>query len=694
MQARRWPIVLLAVLVAGPLVARPADASPRTGPPLPPYTNDSFAFAEPRVRDVRLTEAAGSGTSGTITVRLNNRTRLAGRLQLRYFPYTGGPARVLLGPGRRRDGASARVLTGTVRRLGLRDYALIRLRFTLPRVRALADLDGLVVAQLLTRGRHGPVARMRVRGAAPRVTFDPAKIAFAVERYPLLGSSGTTKEVIVRGPDAAALARGDRPIGTQVLGSGGSQIRVDVAPPVRSDDGVYRAAVTLSDIAGLDTGDFAGAVPLTQGRGGARLEVEAKVGFSFLVMTFVIFCGALVAGFGRRYTTASRDARTLRMKLRTAVADYDARTEDEGVCSHRLDAWLTPRPKGRGLGRYPGTRGLAGMLWHLRTARTKRDVDEQRFRVRETIRHIERFLVLEPVARTAAGLLEERAPTGRVEDTDPIRAGWLHRDLARLLDDAHVAPDPTRPPVTGEAAWTAREEEDNAKARALVAALAGRALTLDLALDAWTFTTAYADLKLAPPVQDHVAAIQRETLATLTQTERPSGTEQRLRLALEARLRALQETWPPDLPRPTREAPGYGTRQLAGLSADPSAPVAPGTDTTPRVGRDWGRIVQVDWAWTLVTGMVSAVAYTITAEAITDGTWGGGVIAYASAFVVGTAGEAVPWAQLPGYFGLDSRPEEPVTQTAPASARTQAPETGADTPDREPEPAGAAGQTG
>jgi len=81
---------------------------------------------------------------------------------------------------------------------------------------------------------------------------------------------------------------------------------------------------------------------------------------------------------------------------------------------------------------------------------------------------------------------------------------------------------------------------------------------------------------------------------------------------------------------------------------DPSRTVA-GTQTAG--GSGWRGVVVADWAWTILTGLVAAVVYTLGAKAFTDGTWGGSLAQYATAFATGFAGEAVAWRRFPIFRG-------------------------------------------
>ncbi|HWT95505.1 MAG TPA: hypothetical protein VN238_21085, partial [Solirubrobacteraceae bacterium] len=399
-------------------------------------------------------------------VRLRNRTARQGALRLVYLPSRGVPRAAIAAP----------------RRIARGDYAVVRLRLTLPAGQPPDRLDGLLVARM-----PGSTARLRVRGTGPRVTFDPRKLELSVDRYGPLATGGIA-EVVVRGPDAPALAAAHTPIGAQILTDGDAAIRVAVGAP-RAEDGVFVAPVTVQDAEGLDTGSFTGTVPVSGSTGSDNgLRVEVKVGFSFLVMALVVLLGSILGGFAQRYSEVGRDARILRLRLKAAVADYDAKLATcpgKRPASYALDTWLDPRPQHQGFARYPGTRGVAGMQWHLGTARTKRDVDEQRFRVRAVVRHVERWLTLEPVARAAAGVLDERPP--RRGNVSMLQCAAF-KDVRRLLDDARAAPDPAlHAAFTDEETYLAHERrEDQASAR-LAQAVAEQTVVLDLALQAWCY---------------------------------------------------------------------------------------------------------------------------------------------------------------------------------------------------------------
>jgi hypothetical protein len=579
---------------------------------------------------------AGARRAGELSVVVRNRSRKTGELRLRYFPDSGDPIR-LLGAFRARSGPL--VVVRPIRpgvRLRPGKSRGIHLRFALQPGEPLSRLRGFLQADLrpdeeTLRGSARRIgapqaARLRIVAIVPPVKFSPSSVTMHLTQACIVACSlGDESHVTIYGDGVAALASGPKTIAVLDVGSkDGGTVQVELRDPEVQGDAV-RATVHVKDA--HKVGEFSGDLLLSAGTEGASaLPMSVTVAASVVWAVVAVFLGALFGVIFRRAEDLRRWRTTLRVQLDNVVRRYTAELALSGA-----------RPAGFDIGPelavdatedpFPNEQTVAAARWNLDSARDDKDFAAAAKLIEEIADRVQRWIVVEQVARRAREL-QRRAVPNRGSRAFSACQPWADVRDAR----AKAGRDPGKIET----------------ARRIALELRTKGELLGNCEELWRLQeTLEAHLPAGDPDRDLIAPTEIDALYQRAIRPGKGVDVERLILDVQDASGRLTQICV------ARKLTGYLTfGALTQATSDlATTPLHPAHVEEARAGdsafrRAFRKQNRRDWIWSLGRALVAATAYSLT---IYNDHWGT-LIDFLTAFTTGFLTETVvSWAVLPAF---------------------------------------------
>lgn len=618
-------------------------------------------------RDVSLPLSDEKERRGSISVVIRNVSGVTGVLELRFFPDRGRPILLVGGDGSAAKLAQAKPAGRVVFRRN--QYRGIQVTFVLPKGHRLSRVNGMLVAQLRARGpgksqTFPKAAQLRIRGTSPVARFSPSPVTLTVRRACWLVADvffdcGAERQVLIRGEDVAALPTEGEPIGHVVLGNGeGGEVSVELTD-VEMDGDSLTATVEVTDTSRV--GEFEGTLPLAPGvAGGPELPVKVTVGHSLGWAIVFVFLGAITGGFLARLRGIRRKRALLGIQVKSMLERYDAEKKESGgtPVGYDIDAFkIQPRyADDRGVQPFPADYGVSGVLWRIESAQDDQDFDEATDRTEKFIAAVDWWIRLEPWAREVSRQIDDRSVPPR-RNGMRFAARQAFKDLYDLREELRSLP------------------KDEEVVQGLQHEAAKRCMRLTRWRELWLLYLEVENADLEPPPAADFKSIEEqiepnpEAEDGAAEARRVAALEDRLLDDAEEALRGLLKSAERELHveyealleddnwRVERLVETVGVHSVSRPIAERRRPWSPIPSTVGDGEQSglWRRFKQLqveDYGWTILSGLVAAIAYALT---IWDETWGT-VTDYATAFTAGFLTDTVVnWAILPAFQSYRAR---------------------------------------
>ncbi len=592
-------------------------------------------------RTVELTPGHNrGGLQGQVTLLVRNASQKPAKLKVG-FVRRGKANTIRLSGHSRRVTLETKGRAQRPLRLSKRQVRPLLIHFDLAPGQGPAAADGTLVLRL-----KGEAKAVELVGALRRfraVSVEPESLIMDSDRDTAtvtLSGAGLVGFLSSAGSVAASATLHDEAghtTGIKVLLPPASKVAASESPD-RAD-----ATVELTD-ADPPAGKYTGKVPLSSlSPGASAVAVELHSHRDFACLVALVLVGVLFGGLLTQLVTLAMRRSLLLKALDQSMAAYRQVLQSGPTRSWRLEDLLNEPPSAGGENRL---QGVPGLISSIETARSSKDLDEDTARVLDTVARIQRWLRLEPAARRMTMVASVPAP--------PALGGLAWVDSKTWRDTKALIEAAKREPVTVP------------DADALLARLLSQTRWHHHLAQVWSAVSASGDLELTTKLKE-IDALLADT--STVETRKPEEQD-----VLDAKLLAFVRgtaaslgiglSDPPTPAEPgeaagitpvrwlaspnlftgwaTLDAQSYG--QLARRAATSARSLA-----VPNLITEFRALGWVDVGWTLVTLLLTSIAYGLTKY---GNTWGS-TEDLAAAFLAGVLGTVtVKWAALPIFQSI------------------------------------------